>query len=373
MATFQKNRFKVSLFHRVMAFAERLASLPNRLTPPPFRLIQIGSAFWQSRALYTAASLGLADHLASGERGCAELAAALSLDEDKLYRLMRMLASLGVFRESAPRHFANSPLSECLRSDHAQSVRDIILLHNSPAMTHPWMESLEPAMRSGAVPFVLSHGAELFDYLDQHPAFDEQFSRAMDAVEGLTGTAYLDDFDWGCFERVIDVGGSQGSKALTILKRHPALQAIVFDRPGVIAGAAEHWRQKGEEVMLERMHFVGGDMFEAIPAATGEGDVYLFIAVFHGLDDDCAVRVLQNLRKAMGESGAVAVIADTVVAERGIDAMTAGFDMQMLISSRGRERTEAQWRTLMAKAGFAVAELVRVRTFVRFIVIRPEP
>jgi len=370
MVTLQKHRFRTWLFNQLMAFASWLAALPNMLTPPPFRLIQIGSAFWQSRALYVAATLGLADELGDTSRSTSELAHDLSLHEDHLYRLMRMLASIGIFTEHEARHFSNSRLSVYLRRDHPKSVRAMILMHNSPDMSHPWYFSLEAAIRSGQTPFVLSHGTDLFGYMDAHPDFDEAFSRAMDAVEGLIGDGYLEDFDWDRFERLIDVGGSQGSKALAILKRHPQLEALVFDRPQVVSGAREHWQSKGEDEVLQRMEFIGGDMLDSIPTAESNRDIYLFAAIFHGMDNEQAVQVLRNLHEAIGNSGACAVIADTVVEECGIDPTIASFDMQMLVNTRGRERTEVEWRGLLGEVGFAVAEIVKVSSFARFIVIR---
>jgi len=370
MATLQKHRFRVWLFNQLMAFANWLAALPNKLTPPPFRLIQIGSAFWQSRALYVAASLGLADELGDTTRSTSELAHDLSLHEDHLYRLMRMLASIGIFTEHQSRHFSNSKLSAYLRRDHPKSVRAMVLMHNSPEMSHPWYFSLEAAFRSGDTPFVLSHGTDLFGYMESHPDFDEVFSRAMDAVEGLIGDGYLEDFDWDRFNRLIDVGGSQGSKALAILKRHPQLGVVVFDRPQVVAGAREHWQKKGEVEVLQRMEFVGGDMLDSIPTAESDKDIYLFAAIFHGMDKEQANQVLRNLRDAIGNSGACAVIADTVAEECGIDPTIASFDIQMLVNTRGRERTEAEWRALLGEAGFTIVEIVKVSSFAKFIVIR---
>lgn len=369
MQTLQKNRLQVGLFQRAMALANWLATLPNRLTPPPFRLIQIGSAYWHSRALYLATHLGIADELADGEQDTRALADRLSLHEENLYRLLRMLASIGIFDEVSHRHFRNSRLSAHLRRDHPQGVREMVLLHNSPQMVRPWVDGLEAAIRSGEVPFVQSHGEELFDYLDSQPEFDALFSSAMDTVEAITGSDYLHDFDWSRFDRLIDVGGAYGSKAIAILQHHPQMRALVFDRPQVAAEARQHWQQRGIQVPLERVEFVGGDMREALPPATGERDLYLFIAVFHGMADEEVAGILRNLQREISQSRASAVIVDTVAQECGIDPAIASFDMQMLIGTRGRERTEREWRALLAGAGLEIAEIINVRSFAKFIVV----
>lgn len=371
MRSLQRNYFKINFFHKALAFADWLAALPNKVTPPSFRVIQMGAAFWQSRVLYVAAKLGIADCIADTERSCAELAEELSLHEDSLYRLLRMLASLGVFNEVSPRCFSNSKLSDCLRSEHPKSVLDMVMLHNSPEMTMPWIESLEHAVRTGDTPFVHRHGDELFSYLDHHPEFDDLFARSMATVEALTGNEYLHDFDWSRFDRLIDVGGSQGGKALSIIQHNDHLKAVVFDRPQVIAGADKHWRVAGKRSLLERMTFIGGDMSVAIPASVSARDIYLFIAIFHGMSDAQAITVLKNLRRELLKTGARAAIVDAVAAEPGIDPTIASFDMQMLIGTKGRERTLQEWHTLLHEAGLAIDEIVDVRTFAKFIVISP--
>jgi hypothetical protein len=369
MASLQRNAFKVRLFQLALRLANGLARLPNRLVPPPFRVMQMGSAYWQSRVLYVAADLGLADAIGDGEKSCRALATELGLHQEHLYRLLRMLASLGVFSESRAQHFRNSRLSDCLRRDHPQSVRAMVLLHNSPEMSHAWYESLGPAIRSGETPFEKSHGAALFDYLDHHPAFDQLFSEAMSAVEGLTGSAYLHDFNWGRFDRIVDVGGSLGQKAVVILQANPQLRALVFDRLQVVAGAEEYWRDRLTPELLARLEFAAGDMFEALPPPLSPRDLYLFVAVFHSLGDEEALQLLARLKATLGAVSPTIAIIDTVAAPCNIDPTTASFDMQMLIGTRGRERTLEEWRSLLQRGGFVLSEVVQLRTFARLLVV----
>ena len=148
----------------------------------------------------------------------------------------------------------------------------MILMHNSDAMSLPWYEQLEQGIRQGVPPFRLSHGEELFDYLDHHADLDSLFSEAMDSVEALSGDSFATDFDWGRFERIIDVGGSRGSKSLAILKRHPKLVAIVVDRPQVIAEAKHYWSTHSTSG-IERVRFEAGDAFTTVPLAQGERDI----------------------------------------------------------------------------------------------------
>lgn len=370
MRKLQRNGFKVRMFQRAMRFANLLAALPNKLVPPPFRLIQIGSAYWQSRALYVATELGVADAIGDDELPSDEIATKLKLDSDYLYRLLRMLASIGVFEESTERHFRNNKLSDCLRSTSRQNVSSMILLHNSPEMSHAWFEELGPALRSGEVPFVQSHGEELFDYLDHHPKLDNLFTSAMESVEALTGSDYLDDFDWGQFDRIIDVGGSSGSKSIAILNRHPHLQALIFDRPQVIENALLHRQKDIDSQVLARITYSGGNMLESIPSACSERDIFLLFAIFHGMGNPDAEKILINLREAFGQHRASIAIVDCVADVKEIDPTVASFDMQMLIGTRGRERTETEWKYLLERCGFVLQEVISLRTFAKLLLVR---
>ena len=221
--TLQNNAGGVRRFAKIARFGFWLQNLPNKLVPAPFRLIQIGSAFWQSRALYVAARLDIAGALADGEASIETLAERVAADANALYRLLRMLAAMGVFDEVSPYRFRNNQLSSCLCPAHPRSVRAMVLMHNSPEMSRPWFEQLEQGVRSGGVPFESAHGQAFYTYLEDNPKFDALFGQAMDSVEALAGDSFATDFDWSRFERIIDVGGSKGAKSLAILKRHPHL------------------------------------------------------------------------------------------------------------------------------------------------------
>lgn len=368
--TLQKNAGAVRRFAKALRFASWLQNLPNRLTPPPFRLVQLGSIFWQSRVLYVAARLDIASRLGDETLPAGEIAARVSADADAVYRLLRMLTAMGIFEEASPRHFRNNRISAYLRTDHSQNVRAMLFMHNADVMSRPWYEQLESGVREGGVPFELAHGEELFGYMDSHPDFDALFSAAMDSVEALTGDSFATDLDWGQFDRIIDVGGSRGGKAITILKRHPHLSALVVDRAQVIEGAQEYWRDKVDASLLERLQFKAGDALEAIPAAESARDIYFLSAVLHGFGDDNATRVLTNLAAAMGGSGARAALMEMVMPASGADLPSTSFDMQMFMGTRGRERTLAEWQRLFERSGLQLEEAVSLRSYPKLLVLR---
>jgi hypothetical protein len=367
--SYQLHARAVRGFAKAMKFGAWLANLPNRLTPPPFRVMQISSGFWLSRALYVAARLDIATTLGDATMEPQEIARRVDADADALARLLRLLAAAGIFAETASLAYRNNKLSACLRADVPQSVRAMVLMHNSPEMSRPWFENLEQGVRTGQPPFLLQHGEELFDYMDHHPGFDALFSAAMDSVEALAGEAYATDFDWGRFARIIDIGGSHGSKSLAILRRHPQMTAMVVDRPQVVAEAQRHWTGNSAPGS-DRLSFQPGDARSALPPARDGRDIYLLSAVLHGFDDDGCRAILANVARAIGSSGARAVILEMVMPEGNADLATASFDMQMFMGTRGRERTLAQWQALCASAGLHIEEVVGLRSFPSILLLR---
>ncbi len=367
MKSFARNRMAVKGFNRALGFADWLQKLPGKMMPPPMRLIQIGSLYWQSRALYVAARLDLATLLGNDTLSVAELAQQAGCDADSLYRLLRMLVSMDIFAEPEKGRIANNKTSASLDENRSNCVRAMILMHNSPEMTRPWIEELENGIQGGEVPFRLAHGENLFDYMDTHAEFESLFSRAMDTTEALLGNAFITDFDWGRFDRIIDVGGSKGSKAITILKKFPKLKAVVFDREQVIDEARGYWHGKVEESVLSRIEFVGGDARETVPEGD-KRDVYLLCAVFHGLGDADSVRILRNIHDA--SQGEVAIF-DAVMAEQGESLMVTSFDMQMLMGTEGRERTANEWQALFDAAGYQLIKCFDTRSLWKLQLLRP--
>lgn len=369
--SYQLNTGAVRRFAKAMKFGAWLQTIPNKLTPPPFRLMQIGSAYWQSRALYVAARLDIATVLGDETLDAKAIATRVAANADAIRRLLRLLAAIGIFEETAPQVFRNNKISTFLRTDEPKSVRSMILMHNSDAMSRPWYEHLEHGIREGRSPFLLAHGEELFNYLDHHADFDALFSEAMDSVEALTGDSFAADFDWGRFDRIIDVGGSRGAKSLAILKRHPKLTALVVDRPQVIAEAKQFWATQTTS-NTERLSFQVGDALTSIPPAQSEKDIYLLSAMLHGFDDDACITILKNLAKACGKTGARIALLELVLPEVGADVAGASFDMQMFVGSRGRERTLMEWTALLSSAGIALEELIGLQSFGNILVLRPK-
>ncbi len=365
----QKHKIATRIFDLMAGFASWLQNLPNRVTPPPFRLMQISSAFWQSRVLYVATRLDIAGVLADRTLSASEIAAIISAQPDAIDRLLRFLTAMGIFEQVSPQHFKNNKLSTCLREDHPQNIRSLILMHNSVEMCRPWYEQLETGVLTGEPPFQLAHQEELFSYMSSHPEFSALFDQAMERVEALSGDSFATDFDWQRFDRVFDIGGGIGSKAITILRHHPRLHAEVVDHAHVIQGANEYWQDKLDDSVFQRLSFSAGDVLESVPVAASEKDIYLLTAVFHGFDDVACVQALRNLAQASTGTGARIAIFELVTDPDKPDTLSTAFDMQMFMGTRGRERNLAQWTELFQQSNLRLEQVINLRGFGKILVL----
>lgn len=367
----QKNKMAVALFARLMRFSAWLQDLPNRISPAPFRLLQVGSAFWQSRVLYTAARLDIAGVIADGTMSAEDIATEVGAQPDAIKRLLRFLTAKGIFEQVGLQRFRNNKVSACLREDHPQSMRAMVLMHNSHEMSLPWYEQLETGIKTGEVPFKLAHREELFPYMSRHADFGELFNTAMESVEALSGDYYAIDFDWSPFTRVFDLGGGIGSKAVTLLRHHPQLHAEVIDAGSVTQGASAYWQKKIDDKLLQRLTFTAGDVLDSVPAAKDAKDIYFLSAVLHGLDDASCIKVLANIARASTGTGARTAVLELVVDADRPDAMSTAFDMQMFMGTRGRERTLGDWQKLIDQSNMRLDQVVGLRGFGTVLVMLP--
>jgi O-methyltransferase domain/Dimerisation domain len=368
--TLQRRAFAARAFSAALKASAWLSNIPNRLTPAPFRLVQIGAAFWQSRILYVAAQLDIASILGNESLSFDAIATKVGANADAIRRLLRMLASIGVFEEASTGAYRNNKLSSCLRTGHRQCVRSMILMHNSDVMIRPWYEQFERGIRTGQVPFRLAHGEDLFAWMDTHTDFDALFSKAMDSVDALTGDGFATEFDWRSFSRVIDVGGSRGAKAVAILRRHSHLSALVIDRAQAIQGASEYWSHEAAS-LTSRLKFQVGDAQKCVPAAASNKDIYLLSALLHGFNDDTCTRVLGNVYQAAAPKGSLIIVMEMVLADRHADVAGTTCDMQMFMGTEGRERTMAEWGNLFSRSRLILQETVRLSSLGQMLVLRP--
>jgi SAM-dependent methyltransferase len=302
---------------------------------------------WITQAVYVAADLGIADLLIDGPLTVDELARRAHAHAEALYRVLRALATVGIFTENGNRTFSLTPMAEWLRSDRPDSLRSFAVMAGAE-FYQSWGHLLY-SVQTGKPGFQDRFGAPFFEYMTERPERHAIYDAAM-MVHGIAETEpMLDAYDFSVFGTVVDVGGGNGRMLAAILERYPGVKGILFDLPAV----ADRTRATMAELGLgERCQIVGGDFFTSLPPA----DAYVLRHIVHDWEDKEAASILRNCRNAMNPGGRVLVV-ETVIPPRDEPCFGKWLDLMMLIVG-GRERTEEQYRHLLAQAGLKLSRIV---------------
>ena len=304
-----------------------------------------------SQAISVIARFGVADTLAAGPRDAHEIAELVGAHGPALYRLLRALGDVGVVAELANRRFALTPLSELLRSDVPGSLRGWATMFGMPFHRYPWTDLYE-TVQTGKSAFDRVHNAKLFDYLAEHPEDAAVFDAAMTSISTSAAASIVQAYDFSRFSTIVDVGGGRGGLLAAILSTNPHLQGVLFDVRAVVAGDDDEI--SGAEV-VDRCKVVSGDFFDSVPAG---GDAYLLSNIIPSWDDDHAVEILSTCRAAMADTACV-LLAESVLPEGAAPSMGKLVDLEMLVmTSGGCQRTEAEHRTLLGRAGLRLTRIV---------------
>lgn len=330
----------------------------QQTVPPPVFILQLAMGAIMTQALGVAAKLGIADLLADGEKPVDELASASEAHAPSLYRILRSLASTGVFVETAPRVFANTQVSNLLRSDVPGSMRNGVIFMAEPWHYNVWGNMLHSA-RTGETAWKATHGQEVFDWFPSHPEESEIFNRAMTDMSAGAAPAVVAAYDFSGINVLADIAGGHGLLLAQILKSNSEMKGILFDMDHVIAGADEMLETQG---VADRVEKVSGDFFKEVPSA----DAYIMKHIIHDWDDERSIKIMQSIHRAMIGDGKVLLI-EMVIPEGNDPHPGKILDLEMLTSPGGLERTEAEYASLFERAGFRLNRIIP--TFSPFSVI----
>ena len=297
------------------------------------------------QAVHVAARLGLADLMASGPQSVDALAGATHTHAPSLARLLRALASLGIFEADTDQRYRQTPLSDTLRTDHPQSMRPWAMMLGAGFVWRPSGE-LAFSVETGSPAFDHVYGTQFFKHLAAHQTDAAIFNAAMSSMPAYID-AVVDAYDFSRAERIVDVGGGHGALLFAILLKHPHLRGVLQDLPAVVQGADP------PALVTNRAEIVAGDFFESVPAGA---DIYLLKGIIHDWDDDAAVKILRNCRRAM-QPGKHLLILDSVLTPSS-DPGQSLMDLLMMVLTSGRERTELEFRSLLHAAGFALLRVI---------------
>jgi hypothetical protein len=313
-----------------------------------FRMI---SGYQLAQLVHVVAVLRIADLLVLGPRSVDDLAAQTGANADRLYRVLRALAAVGVLEELDGHRFALTPLSDLLRSDHPESLRPMSIFLGGVSY-RTWGELLYGVM-SGETPAEKVLGMPGFAYLRKDSEAGEAFDATMTVISRRHVQSIVEGYDFSDALTVVDVGGGQGMLLAGILKANPHVHGILFDQPNVVAGAERTLKEAG---VSERCELMSGDFFRAVPPG---GDLYLLRSIIHDWDDMPATTILANCERAMAEDGKVLVMESVI--DAGEKSMAAKFlDVQMLVMTGGRERTVEEFEQIFAAAGLEVGRVIPI-------------
>jgi O-methyltransferase len=310
-------------------------------------VFQLISGHIVASCMNIAARLTIADRLAAGPRAAADLARDCGVNEDALYRLLRTLASLGVFQEVSPRTFALNAEGAALRDG---PIRWMTLWLAGEFNFRVYANAMH-SVKTGesAVPVTTGYGA--FETFARDPELSKVFNDAMTGFSAAIIPSVLQAYDFSGIGTLVDVAGGHGGILTAVLEKYPSMRGILFDLDHVIEGARTRIASLG---LSGRCTTASGDFFRAVPAG---GDAYIMKHIIHDWDDDKAAAILRNIRAVLPESGRV-ILLEAVIQDGGGPDLGKIIDIEMLVMPAGRERTAEEFRALFARAGLELTRIV---------------
>lgn len=334
-----------------------------KVLPPEAVLMQMLFGALMQKSISVAAKLGIADLLVDKPQNADELAAQTDTHAPSLYRVLRVLASLGIFSEIADHKFLLTPIAALLRTDAPNSMRDFAIMQSEEWL---WRNfgGLMHSVKTGEIAHDKVHGIDTWSFLAQNPEDEEIFNRAMTNLSLSAVPPIVDAYDFSSIGKLVDIAGGHGFLLAGILKANPQMQGVLFDQPSVIAGAAALLEKEG---VSNRVELTSGDFFESVPVGA---DAYIMKHIIHDWDDRQSTKILQNIRSAMNENGKV-LICEMVVPEGNEPSPSKILDIQMLVNLSGKERTEEEFKSLLESSGFRLTRIIATKS--PFSVIEGEP
>ncbi len=328
--------------------------MENREAATQARLFQYIHGYRLTQLVYVAAELKIADFLKDGPRDSHYLAAATDTHEPSLYRVLRALASIQVFKESG-QGFAITDLSRYLLADSPGSLRVLALMRGEEVNWKPWGELLY-AVKTGDSPLQKVFGLDLFEYYEKHPLSGQTFNEGMKVTTQHDIQAILDHCDFSDARTLVEIGGGLGQLLFAILAEYPDLHGILYDLPHVVRDA---YALRTRFQLENRCEIIGGEFFSAVPEG---GDVYLLKRIIHDWDDERAVKILRNCHHAMKDEDGILVF-ETMVQDNYDSPEGKVNDIHMMmVTPGGRERTAEEFARLFQAAGFILTRIIPLGT-----------
>ena len=323
---------------------------------PQAQLMKFILGRWISKPIYVTAELGIADLLADGPKSIDELAQKSQSHAPSLYRVMRALASVGIFSETDENRFELTPMAECLKTG---AMRSIALMFNSDWNDKAWEYFLD-SVKTGDTAFEKAHGMPVSDWLENNPLAAKVFNEA-NAIKAIgSHRAIIDAYDFSDINTLADVGGGLGVLMAEILTANPSMQGVVLDMPSVIRETGKLIRDRDIE---DRCRAIECDFFKSIPSGS---DAYLMSNILHDWSDEQCRRILKNCYKTM-KPGSKLLVMEIIVPHGNNPSVAKLMDLEMMVITGGRERTETEYKSLFESSGFRLSRIISTKESVHII------
>jgi O-methyltransferase domain/Dimerisation domain len=327
--------------------------------PPAAAMIGIIQGFWLGRSVCVAAELGIPDLVAGGARDADALAQATGAHAPSLYRLLRALASAGIFSEDEQQRFSMTPLAATLVSDAPGSLRSFVISELGGDHYPAWGALLH-SVTTGKVAFHKVYGTDPWTHRASHPRDAQIFDQAMSDFGGVVIEAVVASYDFSRFGNVVDVGGGDGSLLAHVLQTCPKTRGTVQDLPHVAVRAKARFQSQG---LADRADVVPMSFLEGVVEG---GDAYVMKWIIHDWNDRDSTRILRNCHAAM-RGDARLLLIEAIVPGPNQPALSKFMDLNMMVMLGGRERTEPEYRALLEGAGFRLKGITPTHTEMRVI------
>jgi hypothetical protein len=318
--------------------------------PPNMAMMQLLFGKQLTYSLSGVARLGVADHMDGRAMPVEEIAAKTGAHAPSLYRVMRMLAGFGVFKEGPPRHFALTPVGELLKTDAPGSLRYMAMMFGEEFSTRAY-EHITECLKTGGDGVSQAYGKQIWEVLAERPGQCETFQRAMTNSTSVAAEAIVEAYDFSDIKRLADVGGGHGLLLAAILRANPGMQGMLFDRPEVVGNVPRDQFAGCEG----RITIEGGSFFERVPDGC---DAYIMKHIIHDWSDEHCRTILRLMREKLPKDGRVLICEMVVTGEPG-PTPAKMLDIEMLVMTvGGKERTEEEFRELFAACGLRLGRIV---------------
>ena len=323
---------------------------PQSAPPPPMAMMQLLFGKQLTYSLSGVARLGVADHMDGTAKPVDEIASKCGAHAPSLYRVMRMLAGFGVFKEGAPRHFALTPVGALLKTGAPGSLRYMAMMFGEEFSTRAY-EHIAACLRTGGDGVSEAYGKQIWEVLAERPGQCETFQRAMTNSTSVAADAIVEAYDFGGIKRLADVGGGHGLLLASILRRYPEMQGVLFDRPEVVASVPkDQFAGCDGRIAIE-----AGSFLERVPDGC---DAYLMKHIIHDWSDEHCRTILRLMREKLPKDGRV-LVCEMVVTDEPGPTPAKMLDIEMLVMTvGGKERTPEEFRDLFASCGLRLSRIV---------------